>query len=454
MQTTGRPNPSPSGAARRLGAGLRLNAAMSIVAAAGLFGIVALTQVAPKSSSPPVTATPSLYDGDGVPHTITGEPVLRGAAIITRAAAGGGTPFLVAGWHTTDPQPTCVPNAIRCGYTSLVDAPGSHSSGLVTLDRPAGQQFSFNVAEAWAGGFYVLRVRAGCAMGAGTCLVVEEIIGPQAALPIDATGFDADGLPRTVDGQPVARGSDIASRLQLGRDTQPVYVAGLPEAATPTGASPCTDPVTWDQHPCPAVHLADPARGLPFGQAAPLLQVDPWIGESAWQPTATWPGGYVVIRAGGSAILGVVPPPGFLAAATAEPMPSLDFSAMAYNARVIEIEGRTVRWGTAIASYLATSPATTFLVTGAAQRRACATCSGGFLTILGDPPVKGAKASDREFVLLRGDGSPFIVGPRMVWASPPGIVVLEVRPFTGTCPSGVSCAAALEVVRVVVPPIP
>ena len=310
MQTTGRPNPSPSGAARRLGAGLRLNAAMSIVAAAGLFGIVALTQVAPKSSSPPVTATPSLYDGDGVPHTITGEPVLRGAAIITRAAAGGGTPFLVAGWHTTDPQPTCVPNAIRCGYTSLVDAPGSHSSGLVTLDRPAGQQFSFNVAEAWAGGFYVLRVRAGCAMGAGTCLVVEEIIGPQAALPIDATGFDADGLPRTVDGQPVARGSDIASRLQLGRDTQPVYVAGLPEAATPTGASPCTDPVTWDQHPCPAVHLADPARGLPFGQAAPLLQVDPWIGESAWQPTATWPGGYVVIRAWGVGDPGRCPAPG------------------------------------------------------------------------------------------------------------------------------------------------
>jgi hypothetical protein len=159
-----------------------------------------------------------------------------------------------------------------------------------------------------------------------------------------------------------------------------------------------------------------------------------------------------VIRALGTAILGVVPPPGFAAAATAEPMPSLEISAMAYDARVVEIEGRPVRWGAAIASYLSTPPVAALLVTGEAQRRACATCSGGFVTILADPPVTGATSSGREFVLLRGDGSPFTAGPRMVWARPPGIVVLEVRPFAGACPSGVSCAAALEVLRVVVPP--
>lgn len=399
------------------------------------------------SASPNRTA--SLYDPDGIPRMLADEPVLRGVGIGIRAAGGDPAPFIVAGWPAQDPSPTCAPSVVRCGFTSLVDAPGSNSIAAVTLDWPSGAQFSFNWGRQWAGGFYVLRVRAACTYWSSVCLVVEEEIEPQGALPTVPDGFGADGLPLTVDGQPVARGPDVADRLRLNWATQPAWVAGRVEAVPPVDET-CPDPVTWDAHPCPAIRLADPDLGVPFS-SGPTVQVSRWGLEEAWSPGMTWPGGYVVLLTKAHSVLGYVLPPDVTPTPALVPMPSLDFSGWAVNTRVIEIAGRPVRSGEQIVAYLATAPPGAFLVTGAVQARGCAACTGGAMTMLVESPLIAGSVGT-EFRLLRADGSDFTPGTRMVWTDPAGIVVLEVRRYTGACRSGISCADAFEVVRVAVPP--
>lgn len=449
---------SPTGSPRR---GVRpgLGVLAILVGGIGLAAALALTQSprpvpppehTPGSAGPTDAASP--YDADGIPGGLRGEPVLRGAAIAARAASGDPAPFTVAGWQTEDPTPTCPPTTVRCGSTSLVDAPGSPATGAVTLDWPTGAQFSFNWERQWAGGFYVLRVRAACTYGASVCLVVDEEIGPLGAMPTDSDGFGTDGLPLTVDGQPVARGPEVATGLRLDWDRQPRWVAGRVEAVASVDHL-CPDPVTWDAHPCPTIRLADPDLGVPFTSAAPTLE-GRWGLQDAWDAGATWPGGYVVLRAKAQAVLGYVLPPDVTPAPTPAPMPSLDFSGWASRERVIEIEAQPVRWGELITAYLSSVQQEAFLVTGTVERRACAGCLGGATTVLLEPPVKGADVHGTAFPLLRADGTTFTPGSRMVWADPAGVVVLEVRRYVGTCPPGVSCAEALEVARVAVPPNP
>ncbi|MEO5965401.1 MAG: hypothetical protein ABIR11_08050 [Candidatus Limnocylindrales bacterium] len=454
-----RDTPPPDPGVRR-GGGSRA----ALPAVALLLGIIALPAIIiltqrGQLTTPPATSAGSadlagveaLYDRDGIPRTIGSEPVLRGAAIGHRAAIGDPAPFVVAGWRTNDPTSSCAPSPVHCDYTSLVDAPGSRATGVVTLERPAGTEFSFDGGRQWAGGFFLLRVRAGCSFGRSVCLVVDEEIEPAGALPTGPDGFGADGLPLTVDGQPVVRGPAVVSRLQTDGDTLPVWVAGRVASAPPVDRI-CPDLVTWDPHPCPATELADPDLGLPFGAGAATLQVDHWGLQAAWEPGVTWPGGYVVLRATSSIVLGSALPPTVMPQPTPDPVPSISVGSSAWHGRiVVEIDGRRVRSGSQIGSYVATAPGATFLVTGVVRQQACGTCTSGTASVLVEATAKGAIDHGTAYPLLRSDGSAFTAGTLMIWTDPAGIVVLEVRRFAGVCPVGVSCADALEVLGVTVP---
>ena len=452
----GRPRPGPRALAT-------LAAAASLLLALGL---ALAWQPSPPAPGPaqgatsgvsgvsPGSAAPTLspYDVDGVPRLIGSEPVLRGSAIVERAREGGSESFIVAGWHTQDPMPSCAPSKYHCGFTSLTDGPGDRQGGRITLDRPAGTQFSFDATAQWVGGFYVLRVRPACSYFSGLCLVVDEEIRPPGILPAGPSGFDSDGLPRTVDGQAVVRGIEVATRLPTTPYAGPLYVAGQVETVAPSAFSRCPDPVTWGAHACPAVRLADPAQGRPFDATAPELLVARWGVQEAWDGTALWPGGYVVLRADSRFVFGFVPAPGSSPQATQAPMPSMIVSSWAQNGRVVEIEGRRVSWGVAISALLARGSTASFLVTGVARDLPCGDCDGGTIPVLREPPVRGVKDGGTEYPLLRADGSAFVVGKAMLWTEPKGAVVLEVRRYVGRCPAGIDCANSLEVVSVAAPP--
>ncbi|HYO42255.1 MAG TPA: hypothetical protein VES19_03585 [Candidatus Limnocylindrales bacterium] len=435
-------------------------AVLVLVACIGLAAVVVLTGAPRPAPAPvaPMVPSPSTgvpdttrFDADGIPHAIGGAPILRGTAIANRAARRDPSAFLVAGWATLDPIASCAPDAGRCDFTSLVDSPGAPSTGAVTLDTPAGSSFSFDWTRQWAGGFYVLRVRAACRLGVSTCLVVDESVQPTGETPSTADGYGADGLPLRVDGHAVLRGDDMGTSQALAWDTLPVWVAGRAEPVDATGAS-CPDPVTWDEHPCPAIQLVDGAPGALSTASGPVLTAATWGLQAAWSTDATWPGGLVVLRAKASRVLGFVPRPGAATPRTPAPMPSLAFSGWAYSERVVDIAGLQVRWGRQISGLLASGPGETFLVTGAVEHRPCPTCIGGEMTVLVEPPVAGAVDGGTSFTLLRADGTSFSEGSRMVWTDPAGVVVLEVRRYGGECPDGVPCSQALQVERVATPP--
>ncbi len=460
MQALREEPPSGDGGEKRGGRARRSLLVLALLAGVvGLTAILLSAQGGQPAPSPGASGTPTIpslespYDEDGIPRRLAGEPVLRGAAIRARAATGDPGAFLVAGWPTQDPIPSCAPSPVHCGFTSLVDAPGSHESGVITLERPGGTELSFDGGRQWAGGFYVLRARAACTWGASVCLVVdEEEVAPSGALPRAPDGFDPDGLPLTVDGQPVVRGPDVARRLGADWDSLPIWVTGRVSAVQPADRT-CQDLATWDPHPCPAAQLADPDHGFPFGPSAPVFQVDSWGLQAAWEPGAAWPGGYVVLRVRGPIVLGYVLPPGASPVPTALPMPTIAFSSSAYRLGIVlEIEGRRVRSGDQIGDHLATEPQAPFLVTGAVRQQPCEACADGAVPVLVAPTAKVAGDGDPAFALLRADGSAFTPGSTMDWTDPVGIVVLEVRPFAGACPPGVSCGGALEVIAVVAPP--
>jgi hypothetical protein len=409
------------------------------------------------------TAQPA-FDADGVPLRIDGEPVLRGSAIIERAQSGDPAPFLVAGWSTIEPQGTCAPSPWDCNRTHLVDGPGPYLTSDITLHADDGSErlpaWTFPYSESWAGGFYVLRVRATCTYWGLVCLFVDGTVPPSVALPSDSAGYDADGVPLRIDGQPVYRGTAIADQVRAAQGT-PFYAAGWPTPLPSLKKDACTDPLRWDVGPCLRAALADPGRGVAAGSGVVARgEYLDAVGTLPWTSPDRWTGGYVVLRVVGHSsdsglelrVQGVVGPGG--GATSQVPMPTFPSGgSMGWSddGIVTSVEDQRVWTGTDVLRGLDAAGTTTILVQGRVERTACAACGGVATTVL--VPPRGAKALTPAFPVLRADGSWFEAGSGMIWQSKPfaGTVVVEVRRWAGACPARADCTDALEVVSVVAP---
>jgi hypothetical protein len=243
---------------RQATARFKMRSSFAAAGAAAVLVVVAIlaSQVAPgpgpstspstsagaTTSSPPA-ATPSAVTStysDGLPRSIGGEPVYRGPEAATHALAmADATPFLVGGQYSLLLS-TCVPtvgpprptNALlpECEVT-LLDGIPVIPNGLLVGARDGVSDFVVRV--------HVTDPRAiACAPllrpRCEKAIVVERVmwVGPvaqgdhRADLVDAAAGRFEDGLPRSVAGQPVHRGSEAIAFAATVGDTASFLVGG------------------------------------------------------------------------------------------------------------------------------------------------------------------------------------------------------------------------------------
>lgn len=192
------------------------------------------------SGPPATTSSETSTYSDGLPRSIDGQPVYRGPEAATHAAAmTDATPFLVGGRYNAlvsacapvvgSPRPTS-PLAPAC-EASLLDWIPIIPDGLLVGARDGVSDF---VVRA-----HVLDPRAAaCAPvlrpKCEKAIVVEQVlwVGPVAqgdhrADVVDAlAGRFEDGLPRSIGGQPVHRGSEAIAFASTVGDTSTFLVGG------------------------------------------------------------------------------------------------------------------------------------------------------------------------------------------------------------------------------------
>lgn len=289
--------------ARRVSARSNVKIPFAFAGAAAVLVVVAIlaAQVPPApgpstspSSTPgatpsgPPAATPSAMTSayaDGIPRSIGAEPVYRGPEAAAHAAATtDATPFLVGGRYNAivaacgpvigSPRPTS-PLAPVCEAT-LLDGIPVIPNGLLAGARDGMSEFVVRV--------HVLDPRAAACVPTlrprcEKAIVVEQVVwvGPVAqgdhrADVVDAlAGRFEDGLPRSVAGKPVHRGSEaITFAASVGETSS--FLVGL--WITPRFgpfSCPIALPGHWDwRNACASPGLSDTAGTLDGGMYAAI----------------------------------------------------------------------------------------------------------------------------------------------------------------------------------------
>ena len=448
--------------------GVALGGATSVVTAPGPRVSASPTALATANVASPsaVAASPTQYpiDAAGVPTTIDGRPVLRGAAISARLATADTTEFLAAGWI-----------AVRhAGILSLVEARTDHPATWFALMGPGTFTWQAPPDRAWPGGFVVLRVRPTCQMWKGYCLVViAAVTAPAGGVPGPSPtpgAYDEAGIPREIDGQPVLRGTAIADRVASG-GAEPFVVAGWFEHVSADCAGPNGSIVG-----CDFSELVDSVRGGP-GDGPELQDANGqmWFGGSAGPQGTEWPGAFTVLRvragcAGDRApalcltVLAAIAPPADLAPSpTPLPMPSIPPVVWSGDLPTV-VDGEQLLGvrdiGLNITSLRAV-PKETLLVAGyvepAASGCTARACPKDKAAILVEPLDLEAAAFGStapsgpaaRYQLLRADGSPYRAPNSAAW--PKALYVLRIRAWMGACPWPGSCRTALVVTKAIAP---
>jgi hypothetical protein len=458
--------------------------ALSLAVVASVGGRPAPTPSAPASPDVAVApvettiAAPTPYPtaADGVPTTIDGEPVLRGAAIRERLACGdsptatpsaGSEPFLAAGWLAVR----------RDQMLSLIEAKTDHPTTWYTLFGNGMQLWQEPQGIRWSGGFVVLRVMPTCEPWPGSTLLVsspmrEPTAGVPAASPTPAT-VDEAGIPLAIDGAPVLRGTAIRERVAAG-GASVFVVAGWLQHVSADCAGPKGQIVG-----CDFTELIDPQRGL-SGLNGGVPVVDERGGT--YSGGKQWPGGSVVlrVRAGcGSdtkrwldnrcvTVVASVDPPATAPGPTPLPMPSQPpvvwdgevpvqvgedrlWEAPDLASNLAELRRIPKKVGIVVAGHVAPAKS-------GCTKRSCASAS--LATTLVEPLDLARSSTSASadpsrkpvrFQLLGKDGSPFVGADRDLWAN--DLRVLDVQPWKGVCPWSGSCSHALVVVKAIRQPI-
>ncbi len=220
-----------------------LGAAAMVVAVVLAVGVIGPAtgpnhSAAPLTASPGATATSAATSGtyhDGIPRQIDGQPVLRGEAILSHVAQSkDATPFLVGGY-------------VYAFYADCYVEPGAPGSPLLAPcddgfhlgDAPPGTGGGFGlrlVVESFRGvpvsapGVFRVHVNDPRAADCGPAIrprceeaiVVEAVVwAGSVTLP-----FDADGIPREIDGEAVLRGVDIDAKVAATSDDAPFLIGG------------------------------------------------------------------------------------------------------------------------------------------------------------------------------------------------------------------------------------
>ena len=211
----------------------------------------------PSLTSVPATPAPSGASverfADGIPRAFDGEPVLRGKAALTRAAATTDTtPFLVGGWVTYEP-------GFRFCTAQIGDQPWSHDCVQASLSDVAGAlaptltaavTFHFVLADL-ATGPVVARVAvhdarsASCGTAAAVCdrmMVVQQVVwtGDAATAPRPIS-LDAalNALATVQPGATLVPGSSFCGDALPAAQVESVRVADTsPRAVTAVAVEP------------------------------------------------------------------------------------------------------------------------------------------------------------------------------------------------------------------------
>lgn len=253
----------------------------------------------PSAGASGVTSTAGIaWGSNGIPASIDGDPVLTPAAALARAQAStDATTFLVGGWllneHAACPAPTSESPALLftglCGGQPALfgspapDARGRSPSDLngpilwtVFLDGSSPPMPSPENPLAPFDLVVVLRVHthdpsaASCSAAVrpqcDVAVVVDAVVwkgtvGPS-AVPYPSGALYADGIPSTLDGQPVLRPTQAAAQAAASTDASTFLVGGWVTGWFPFPYSSCPQPTgseadqVLDQGPC-GVYLAE-----------------------------------------------------------------------------------------------------------------------------------------------------------------------------------------------------
>jgi hypothetical protein len=428
------------------------------------------------ASGEPAIAAPTAYPtaADGVPSTIDGEPVLRGAAIRERLACGdsptatpstGSEPFLAAGWLAVR----------RDQMLSLIEAKTDHPTTWYTLFGNGMQLWQEPPGIRWSGGFVVLRVMPTCEPWPGSTLLVsspipEPTAGVPAASPRPAT-VDEAGIPLAIDGAPVLRGTAIRDRVAAGGESA-LVIAGWLQHVSADCAGPKGQIVG-----CDFTELIDPQRGLSGLSYIPVVDERGGMYSGGKQ----WQGGFVVLRVRVGCgddtkrwpdnrcvtVVASVDPPATAPGPTPLPMPSQP--PVVWDGEVPVQVGEDRLWELpALASNLAElrriPKKVGIVVAGHVEpaKPGCAkrSCDNASLATTLVEPLDLARSTSANadlsrksvrFQLLGKDGSPFVGADKDLWAN--DLRVLDVQPWKGTCPWSGSCSHALVVAKAIRQPI-
>jgi hypothetical protein len=258
--------------------------------------VVAATPGPTAAASVPAATEATVTDRypDGLPRTIDGMAVLRGAEALAKAkAATDDTPFLIAGWVTWMPGTRyCSLFAdgstwLRdCGRPALADLAGGE-------DRPLTDAITFRyVLDQISTGPIVARVRVhdprasscgsaaaecdGMMVALGTVWTGDDATAPQ-PLSIDAVELALRGLQASTDIVPV--GSDLS--FPCGNDLPAAVISYL-------GVPPRVWPLVTAIEIEPSVEARVRALDLPSGAAGSLTQKALVFTGFSRTPSASW----------------------------------------------------------------------------------------------------------------------------------------------------------------------
>ena len=233
----------------------------------------------PSAGASGATSTAGIaWGANGIPVSIDGEPVLTPSAALARAQAStDATTFLVGGWlvneHAACPAPTSESPALLftglCGGQPALfgspapDAQGRSPSRLQRsppVGRLPGRLEPADADPREPPGAVRPRRRAACAhprpLGRllqrrrpravrrrrrRRCRRLEGTVGPS-AVPYPSGALFADGIPSTLDGQPVLRPTQAAAQAVASTDASTFLVGGWVTGWFPFPYSSCPRP--------------------------------------------------------------------------------------------------------------------------------------------------------------------------------------------------------------------